>query len=392
MALDANIWCYLWDLEDEGMDRALDVIQGELGATGISVAAVYHSVDELRPHDGVSPRRFRSAGGLQFQPHGSRYCGTRARPVVAEWLRSRNPLERLAESCAGRGLALRAWVVCCHGSATVARNPALATKDVFGAASETWLCPLNPDVQEYLRALIEDLTHGYRLAGVELEACGFPGAYHTHRHEKMGVAPGAVGRLLLSLCLCESCRQAAAKDGIDAAAVERAARVDLEAILRSGGPEREAAPIEAYLAEREPLREFLAWRGRRVAALIGEVRKACAGTLTAMRSGDPLMTGAETSQVAARCDGLIAQAYGADEAALERIAKQAAAETGAANRVTVGLNACAGYARDAASLVRNVGRAAGLGVGGVSFYNYGIIPPARLAWVQQAIRYGRRQG
>lgn len=37
-------------------------------------------------------------------------------------------------------------------------------------------------------------------------------------------------------------------------------------------------------------------------------------------------------------------------------------------------------------------RAAELGVGGVSFYNYGMIPPTRLLWVQQAIRYGRRQG
>lgn len=411
MPLDANLWSYLWDLDDEGIDRALDVIQGELGATGISVAAVYHSVDELRPHDDVNPRWFRSAGGLHFQPHASRYRGTRAKPVVAEWLRTRNPLEALSEACVKRGLALRAWVVCCHSSVTAMRNPGMAVKDVFGASSETWLCPLNPDVQEYLRALVEDLTHGYRLAGVELEACGFPLSYHTHKHDKMGFALGRIGRLLLPLCLCESCRQLATKDGVDVAAVERSTLVDLEKILHNGGdaeehgrgssPRRPATTSHAagdsgtgltdYLATREPLRAFLAWRSRRVAELVGHLRSACTGKLLALRSGDPLMTGAEPAQIAANCDGLIAQAYGVDDETLERIARQTAEETGSPSRVVLGLNPCAGYTKEATALVRNVGRAAALGVGGINFYTYGMIPPARLDWVKQAIRYGRRE-
>jgi hypothetical protein len=394
MPFNANIWCYLWDLEAEGIDRALDVIQGELGATGLSVAAVYHSVDELRPHDGVSPRWFRSAGGLHFQPDAARYRGTRARPAVAEWLKTRNPLERLSAACEKRGLALRAWVVCCHSSAMAARNPALATKDVFGASSETWLCPLNPDVQEYLRAVVEDLTHTYRVAAVELEACGFPGGYHTHKHEKIGFAPGPVGRLLLALCVCESCRQLAARDGIDVAAVERSATVDLEEILRNGAEPDRREPgggVGKYLTKRKPLEAFITWRSGRVAALVGQLRTACSGGLMALRSGEPLMTGAGPRQVAAQCDGLIAQAYRADEDALERIAKQTAEETGSPGRVILGLDACPGFAKDAASLVRNVGRAAALGVAGVNFYNYGMIPPARLDWVKQAIRYGRRE-
>ncbi len=390
MAFEANLWCYLWDLEDEGIDRALDVIQGELGATGVSVAVVYHSVDHLRPHDGVSPRWFRSAGGVQFQPHASRYRGTRARPAVAEWLKTRNPLAALSEACLKRNLSLRGWVVCCHGSATVAKNPALATKDVFGLANPTWLCPLNPDVQEYLRALVEDLTHSYRLAALELEACGFPSSYHAHAHDKIGVDLGPVGRLLIALCLCESCRQLAAKDGIDIAAVERTVRVDLEHILQGSEDSRQRS-VEEHLAEREPLRALLDWRVERVAELVGRLRTACSGSLIVMRSGDVYATGADPKRVAARCDGLLQTAYGAEEAALERTARQVASEAGGPGRVWLGLNACAGFAKDAASLVRCAGKAASMGVAGVNVYNYGMIPPARLPWVKQAIRYGRRE-
>ena len=55
-----NVWCYLWDLVDEGIDGVLDRLKGEAGATGISVATSYYSVDQLRPHAGMLPRTFRS--------------------------------------------------------------------------------------------------------------------------------------------------------------------------------------------------------------------------------------------------------------------------------------------------------------------------------------------
>ena len=68
-----NLWCYLWDLIDEGSDAALDRIQGDIGASGISIATSYHSIAQLRPHAGVLPRVFQSAGGIWFQPESSHY-------------------------------------------------------------------------------------------------------------------------------------------------------------------------------------------------------------------------------------------------------------------------------------------------------------------------------
>src|SRR5690349_13438156 len=97
--------CYPWDLVDEGIDAVLDRLKGEAGVTGISVPFSCGPIVQLRPHAGVSPRTFRSRGGVQFQPEASHYTGTRIRPVVADWLRKSNPLAAIAEACAKRGLA-----------------------------------------------------------------------------------------------------------------------------------------------------------------------------------------------------------------------------------------------------------------------------------------------
>src|SRR5262249_48576048 len=96
----ATMCCNLWDLVDEGIDTVLDRLKGEAGITGISVPLSCPVDTYFRPHQGVSPRRFRTRGGVQFQPHSQTYASTRLRPIVAEWLRKTNPLTQVAEACA----------------------------------------------------------------------------------------------------------------------------------------------------------------------------------------------------------------------------------------------------------------------------------------------------
>ncbi len=46
---------------------------------------------------------------------------------------------------------------------------------------------------------------------------------------------------------------------------------------------------------------------------------------------------------------------------------------------------------DSAALVRLLGVLAERGVAGVHLFNYGLIAPARLGWIKQAIRYAHRE-
>jgi hypothetical protein len=420
-----NVSCYLWDLVDEGIDDVLDRLRGETGATGVSVAVSCPRVGLLRPHRGVSPRTFRSEGGLQFQPGKDAYVGTRIRPVVAEWLRKANPLAAVAQGCQQRDLALRGRVVCCHSPVLASRYESCAVKDVFGDLHPAWLCPSNPDVREYVRALLADLSASYPFETLELEAASFPppGEPHWQREicpaggrasrpprpsratglnnlapcspaEPQGEAPesqtplGAAGDWLLSLCFCESCRQAAAGEGVDAAAAARSATVLLERALASGEPVPKS--VEALLASDQILNDYAAWGCRQVTGLIALLRQACRCRLSVLRSGGPLTTGSDFAAIAAHCDALLTPPPEPTDA-VEPAIQAAAAGTRDIAKVEIGVTACTPACPDSAALVRALSTAARLGVGTAVVDNYGLLPMTRLAWIKQAARYAARE-
>ncbi|HSW46645.1 MAG TPA: hypothetical protein VLM89_13865, partial [Phycisphaerae bacterium] len=382
-----NLWCWPWDLVDEGVDHALDRLQGEAGLTGVSVAVHYHDVDHLRPHAGVSPRRFRSIGGAQFQPDAAAYAATRYRPVVADWVRKSNPLAAVAEACARRGLTLRAWLVGLHSPATVERFPAGAIKDLFGDLEPTWLCPSNLDVRELLRAMTADLTEHYPLEAVELEAVTFPPRPIPGFRRQAGFDSGSTGLWLRSLCFCESCRQMASRDRVDVAAAAAGVRRRLENLFASGEPLN--TPVEDLLNDEPALAAYADWRCRQVTSLIELVRSSCRCRLVVHRGGDRWWAGADYAAIAAHCDALMPLYYEAAPAGLAAVVEQAAGEVDGPDRVEIGLSACTPPCPDSASLVALVREAARLGVRSVNIYQYGLLPEKRLEWIRQASRYAR---
>ncbi|MBP7937921.1 MAG: hypothetical protein KA354_25070 [Phycisphaerae bacterium] len=384
-----NLWCYLWDLVDEGIGDVLDRLKGEAGATGISVAVNYHSADQLRPHGPVESRRFRSAGGAQFQPNAAHYASTRMRPVPADWLRKGNPLAAVGEACVKRGMSLRGWLVGTHGSVVVGRYPGCAVKGAFGQLSPNWLCPVNLDVREYLRGMIEDLTHNYPFETIELERATFPADLHTHFHDKMGVDFGLAGDWLRGLCLCESCRQGCSRDGLDAARIVALVEGYLGRVLI--GDEPIGQGIEE-LVDAEPLLEdFAAWRCGQITSLIKLLKTSCRSRLVMHRSGDRFWSAADFAAIAPHCDALLPIFYDADLEVLNKLVQAAVEEGGSPERVELGLSACTPPCSGPDLLVAAVKRAVELGVRSVNIYNYGLIPLSRLEWIHQATRYARRE-
>lgn len=384
-----NLWCYLWDLVDEGVDEVLDRLKGEAGATGISVAVNYHSVDHLRPHGPAGSRRFRSAGGAQFQPNAFRYASTRMRPVVADWLRKGNPLAAVGEACAKRGLSLRGWLVCTHGSAVAGRHPACAVKDVLGQVSPNWLCPVNLDVREYLRGLVEDLSHNYPFEAIELERASFPTDLHAHYHEKIGLDFGPAGDWLRSLCFCESCRQGGSRDGLDMVKIASLVEGHLERVLTGG--EALASSVEELVAAEPLLASFVAWRCGQITSLVKLLKTSCRSRLVMHRSGDRFSAATDFAALSGHYDALLPIFYESDLDVLDRLVQAAAGEAGGPERVELGLSACTPPCRGPDLLVAAMKRAVERGVRSVNVYNYGMIPLARLGWIHQATRYARRE-
>lgn len=381
--------CYLWDLVDEGIDTVLDRLVGETGATGVCLAMCSPRVGVLRPHREVAPRTFRSEGGLQYQPSKDAYTATRLHPVVAEWLRKANPLAAVVEGCQSRGLALRGRITCCNAPALAGRYPSAAVKDVFGDVNPAWLCPSNPDVREYLRATVADLSGLYPFETLEIEAFAFPLPGRAGGDRLICPELGPAGEWLLRLCFCESCRQAAAGEGIDAAAAARSVTVTLEKSLASGEPVRK--PVEDLLASDEILRAYVEWGGRQVTGLVALLRQACQRRLVVRRDEDVLAGGGDMKAIAGHCDALLMPPPKPMTDDVQPGVEAAAAEIGDVGRVEVGVSACAPECPDSAALVRALSTAARLGVRTAVVENYGLMPIARLTWIKQAVRYATRE-
>jgi len=311
------------------------------------------------------------------------------RPVVAEWLRKSNPLAELGEACVKRGLTLRGWNVCTHSSVTAARYPAHTTKDVVGVASPTWLCPSNPDVREYLRSMVDDLSRNYPFEAIELERPTFPTDLHAHSHDKVGFPCGLSGEWLQSLCFCESCRQVAQRDGVDVGSAAAVVARSLEKMLTYGQP---LAQTISELVDAEPvLAAYAAWRRDQITLLIKLIKSSCSCRLVVQRSGCPYWAATDFTRIAQFCDALLVVFYNPDLSKMNEVVRAAAGEMGGIERVEIGLNACSPPCTSADTLVASMKRAVELGVRSANIYNYGMLPLNRLEWIRQATRYARRE-
>ena len=229
-----RLLCYLWDLEDEGVDDVLDRLKGDLGVDGVTVVAASGPFTLLRRGASASPRVFHSRGGVFFQPHDDAYHSTRCKPVVSGWLKARNPLLRVARACRQRGLELRAALDTRRIGRLAARYRMVAAKSAFGDAAQGCACLANPDFTELLHALIDDLSANYALSGIELRGLDRPFDTDLLDGAAGAVALGPVELELFAVCFCESSIRSACEAGIDGEAARRSAQVRLAKALETG--------------------------------------------------------------------------------------------------------------------------------------------------------------
>ncbi len=391
----AYMWCYPWDLIDEGIDEALDRIQ-ETGVNGICLATTYHSIEHLRMHEAFAGRErtYVYSGAAYFQPRLNRYKRTPLVPLVPGWLDERNPPGEIAAACEQRGLSMRSWTVCCHNSEMVSAWPDVGMRNVFGDINPTWMCPLNPDVGEYMRALVEELSSQYAFEAIELESPAFNPARHYHTHIKMGLPPGKVEEFLLNLCFCESCRHGARDAGIDVDQAADAVRTELERWFRTTEPNR--GSLDEILDATPGLRAFVRWRIDAVADYLRRIKGTCTCDLVVYAERDVLTSALDLAAFRDEVDLAMLPCYSkadpVEPTDIEDAANWLSRQMAGPERTSIGLMTYPPAAPDAPTLARQVHRLAELGVRTVHLYHHGIMPGACLKWTQQALRKPRREG
>ena len=224
---------------------------------------------------------------------------------------------------------------------------------------------------------------------IELESPDFMGFAHGSHHEKDGLGLLDEDEFLLDLCICDHCdkRAAAAKVPIEEA------RRNVAGLLEAGfaGEFPQAAfpdfPAKGpdSLAGFPALRVFVDWRPEPVTSLIAEIRAAKPpGTRPLLidakgaRAGD-----IDLPPIMPHVDGILHCACFNDTARIAPLMAATPTLLGAVRPLIAGFQLFHPNLRDRADLAARVGQAKGH-ADGFNFYNLGLVPPARLAWIRQS--------
>jgi hypothetical protein len=281
-------------------------------------------------------------------------------------------------------------------------------QNAFGDTYITTLCPANPDVRAYVRAMATDLAR-YPLECYMPESVCFMPFDHGYHHERTYVPITPTVKFLLSLCFCPHCRNAAAKAGVGVDALQAFVRAETDRALNGEPTVLESVPLQekpiAALAGGE-MAGFLAARRATVTTLIEELAQAAgklplqpmewSGGLRAAGGGIPLtgvtgtacdrawQDGVDVAAIARACDGLCVLGYVAEPTVLRNDLGGYRARLPQETKLSVALRPMPPDSDSPEALAAKLRVLEELGVASADFYHYGFMRLANLGWVGRA--------
>lgn len=400
--MQTSIFAFATDLHDEGLEAVLDNVQHRAGLGGVTVAAAYHEGRDVFPHNPVRRVRFLEEGAIFFPPDPARWQGLRLRPPVSEVA---GVFPELIAAAERRGLKVHAWTVFLHNGALARAHPECAPENAFGDPHVTELCPANPDVRAYVRALAGDIAR-LGVSMIVAESLHYHLLEHGYAHERYFIQLGPRARYLLAVCFCRHCSAAARGRGVDAEGVRRLARQELERVFAGGAEpdgELEREPLEAFGGDE--LAGYLEARRETVTSLAAEAAEAArsggaafsfmdlSGAVKGYATGRPVgapaptiawRLGVDVAGVARACDELEAIGYAADPERLGLDLEAYGALAGG-RALSVALRPMPPDCDSAENLRAKVLLARELDLERIDFYHYGFMRFDALDWIREAV-------
>lgn len=384
------IWAYAWDILDVGFDAAVAEIAGRAGLNGINLATSYHAGRFLQARSPVRKSYFTEDGTIYFHPDPKRWEGRRVVPKVASILDQGDVLRQLIERRERTGLSVGCWTVCLHNTRMGLEHPELCARNAFGDPSYFALCPSQPAARDYVVTMVADLTHGYRPDSVQLETPGFMGFAHGFHHEKDGVGLLPEDDFLLALCFCDACLARARAAGIDGEGARRTVRGWLEAMAARAIPEPRwpnfAARGPDVFKDHPAVHDYVQSRFEPVTSLVAAIRDAAhpASKIHVLDINDGWLSGSDLAALGKASDGVVLCVY-------DRPAEAVGRDLAAARKIIPGdrllgsgMRVFYPEMRGPADIVARARASKAAGAAEINFYNYGLMPAARLDWVRAA--------
>jgi hypothetical protein len=406
-SVETSLFTFATDLYDEGLETVLHNAQNRAGVSGLTMAVAYHDARDLFPHNPVHKVRYLEGGVIFFPPDRARYEGLRLQPCVSELIESSDPLGDLCAAAGNRGIDVNAWVVFLHNDRLGFVHPECATQNALGDRYLTDLCPSNPDVRAYARALTSDIAR-YEVSTIIAESLHFHGLGHGYHHERYFEELGDIGTFLLGLCFCPHCLEAARQTGVDTEMVHRLVRDELERRFAWDGCWESTGELtrdRLGALGGEHLFGYLDARVATVTSLADEVSAAAqegtSVTFVDLSGGEKgYMTGRPTGEAAAAigwqrgidiaalagvCDAVEATGYAADPGRLSFDLDAYYALVADASQLGLILRPMPPDCRSADNLAAKVTLARERGLRRLDFYHYGFCRLHALDWIRQSL-------
>ncbi|GAB2971140.1 alpha-amylase family protein [Actinotalea caeni] len=293
---------YAWDLHDEGVDHALDVLASRAEVNSAYLVGLMHKEKRplharFYPHNPVRRYYTPEDSRAYWLPDASRYG--RISPLTSDrdFLKGKDWLRTLIDGARARsmrtGLEISHTVI----DASYAREhyEDVLQRDVFGnivgafeavEAQRALPCLNNPDVREYLLALFTDVASNYDVDYVQTCLVMFgsgrdDGGTHAYGpvawQQLLAVATGG--------CFCSSCAAKARSEGLDWDEIVREVRHLANLSKRIGLEELHERQLldeanygeSALLIENEAFAAWLHFRKRSITELFAAVQQALRG-------------------------------------------------------------------------------------------------------------------
>jgi hypothetical protein len=384
------MWTYPWDVQDLGLDTVSRDLHDRAGLNGINIATSYHAGRFFQPRSPKRKAYFPEDGTIYFEPDPKLWSGRRIVPKVADIVAEGDVLRQLIDARDRGGLSVACWTVCLHNMRLGLLHPDACTRNAFGDPNYYNLCPSHPDARAYVTTLIKDLTTRYRPDIVQLESPGFMGYAHEFHHEKDGVGLTPEDDFLMSLCFCDSCTAATRDAGIDIEAARKTVRRWIQEAAERAVP----APRWTDFLKRGPdlfrqypeVEAFVRWRFDPVTSLVSAIRDAAdpRTRIDILDINDGWRSGSDLATLGKICDGVVFCAYDRGPDVLEADTAAVRSLVGENAKLGVGMRLFHPEMRGAEDIVARSLAAIRAGATEIDYYNYGLVPAARLDWVRAA--------